>query len=111
MANYTFTTELESNDKLFKGTPLYQDQGIVEYTIEIEYEFFPYRMSFNYYEPDDDAELDIVYISINGTKLNDEETVDKALIDKIEHKHKSDLFEHAEQHYNDYSDIDFDDEI
>jgi hypothetical protein len=111
MANYTYTTELESNDKIFKGTPLYQDQDIVEYTIEIEYEFFPYRMSFNHLIPDDNTELDITYILINGTKLNDEEKVDSGLMNKIERKYKIDLFEHAEQHYNDYSDIDFDDEI
>lgn len=111
MATYLYTIELESNSTLFKGTPLYDNKDIVEHTIEIEYELYPYKMSFsNYLVPDDEAEIDILNVSINNTPLNEDDDVERTLMGAIESKYGRFLYDNAYQQYSTSMDVNFDDE-
>jgi hypothetical protein len=111
MATYLYTIELESNSTLFKDTPLYDNKDIVEHTIEIEYELYPYKMSFsNYLVPDDEAEIDILNVSVNNTPLNEDDDVERILMGAIESKYGRFLYDNAYQQYSSSIDINFDDE-
>jgi hypothetical protein len=110
MATYIYTIELESNSTIFKGTPLYNNIDIVEHTIEIEYDFTPYKMSFSTIVPDDEAEIDVLNILVNNTQLNDGDNVEHKLISAIESKYCRFLYDNAHQQYTSNMDINFDDE-
>jgi hypothetical protein len=110
MATYIYTIELESNSTIFKGTPLYNNIDIVEHTIEIEYDFTPYKMSFSTIVPDDEAEIDVLNILVNNTPLNDDDNVERTLISAIESKYCRFLYDNAYQQYTSNMDINFDDE-
>ena len=110
MATYLYTIELESNSTLFKNTPLYDNKDIVEHTIEIEYELYPYKMSFSTLIPDDEAEIDILNVSINNTPLNEDDNVERTLMGAIESKYGRFLYDNAYQQYSTSMDVNFDDE-
>jgi hypothetical protein len=110
MATYIYTIELESNNTLFKNTPLYDNKDIVEHTIEIEYELYPYKMSFSTLVPDDEAEIDILNVSVNNTPLNEDDDVERILMSAIESKYGRFLYDNAYQQYSTSMDVNFDDE-
>jgi hypothetical protein len=110
MATYIYTIELESNNTLFKGTPLYDVKNIVEHTIELEYELYPYKMSFSTLIPDDEAEIDILNVSINNTPLNEDDNIERTLMGAIESKYSKLLYDNAYQQYSTSMDVNFDDE-
>ena len=110
MATYIYTIELESNNTLFKNTPLYDNKDIVEHTIEIEYELYPYKMSFSTLIPDDEAEIDILNVSINNTPLNEDDDIERTLMGAIESKYSKLLYDNAYQQYSTSMDVNFDDE-
>lgn len=110
MATYLYTIELESNSTLFKGTPLYDVKNIVEHTIEIEYELYPYKMSFSTLVPDDEAEIDMLNVSINNTPLNEDDDIERTLMGAIESKYSKLLYDNAYQQYSTSMDVNFDDE-
>jgi hypothetical protein len=82
----------------------------VEHTIELEYELYPYKMSFSTLIPDDEAEIDILNVSINNTPLNEDDDIERTLMGAIESKYSKLLYDNAYQQYSTSMDVNFDDE-